>query len=132
MITCPWCTEQVILDGDVCPACKMAVLPEHLSSATEIDETEQSTSTNEPLSVELSIEDQIHNRFKCATCGGDECDIQEGTMSGAGISKILDIDYKHYLFVSCTTCGIVVVYNPDVLRGYKSGRLGTALDILFG
>ncbi|MCJ8010813.1 zinc ribbon domain-containing protein [Paenibacillus sp. KQZ6P-2] len=38
----------------------------------------------------------------------------------------------HFLFVSCTHCGFVEIYNPDVLRGYKSGTLSTLMDILFG
>lgn len=53
-------------------------------------------------------------------------------MSGTGVSKIFDIEFHHYLFVSCTRCGIVEVFNPDVLRGHKSGVLGTMLDIIWG
>lgn len=54
------------------------------------------------------------------------------TMSGSGLSKILDYDYNHFLFVSCTNCAYVEMYNPDILRGHKSGKLGTVMDILFG
>lgn len=53
-------------------------------------------------------------------------------MTGTGLSKIFDIQYNHYLFVSCTQCGHVEVYNPDILRGKKSGELGTILDLFFG
>ncbi|WP_245640244.1 zinc ribbon domain-containing protein [Paenibacillus dakarensis] len=111
----------------------MEVLPEHLNAAIEVNEHGETVSTLSEQDIsELSIEEQIENRFKCAACGGQECDIQEVAMSGPGLSKILDIDYKHYLYVSCMTCGIVVVYNPDILRGHKSGVLSTGLDILFG
>lgn len=132
MVTCPWCGEKVIIIGDVCPECKTEVLPEHLNAVINVDENDQPVLTDESYADELSIEDRIENRFKCATCGGNECEIQEVAMSGTGLSKVFDIDYNHYLFVSCMTCGIVVVYNPDVLRGHKSGKFGTAMDILFG
>ena len=133
MVTCPWCSEQVILVGDVCPECKTEVLPEHLSYAAEINDSTGSFKVDETdVAEELSIEDRIESRFKCATCGGEDCSIQEVAMSGAGLSKVFDIDYNHYLFVSCLTCGVVVVYNPDVLRGQKSGVIGTGMDILFG
>lgn len=81
---------------------------------------------------EGSLEEQIANRFRCAKCGGLDCHTKEVAMSGTGLSKLFDIDYNHYLFVSCLQCGFVEVYNPDVLRGYRSGKLGTVLDILFG
>ncbi|WP_339294174.1 zinc ribbon domain-containing protein [Paenibacillus sp. FSL W7-1279] len=35
------------------------------------------------------------------------------------------------VFVSCTRCGFVEVFNPDVLRGHKSGVLGMVLDIIW-
>jgi predicted nucleic-acid-binding Zn-ribbon protein len=53
-------------------------------------------------------------------------------MSGSGISKLLDIDYNHFLFVSCLNCGFVEVYNPSILDGKTRGELTTILDILFG
>nr|WP_213644472.1 zinc ribbon domain-containing protein [Paenibacillus lautus] len=34
-------------------------------------------------------------------------------------------------FVSCNRCGFVEVFNPDVLRGHKTGVLGTLLDIIW-
>ncbi|MCM3718050.1 zinc ribbon domain-containing protein [Fictibacillus phosphorivorans] len=52
-------------------------------------------------------------------------------MTGSGLSKLLDIQHNHFLFVSCMNCGYVEVYNPDVLEG-KKGQLSSILDILFG
>ncbi|MNP82947.1 hypothetical protein D3C76_1817380 [compost metagenome] len=53
-------------------------------------------------------------------------------MTGTGLSKLLDIQHHHYLFVSCTDCGFVEVYDPNILRGKKSGEPGTSPDIFFG
>ena len=43
-------------------------------------------------------------------------------MSGAGLSKVFDIQHNHYLFVGCTACGYVEVFNPDVLKGKNKDK----------
>ncbi|WP_405083600.1 zinc ribbon domain-containing protein [Paenibacillus psychroresistens] len=78
------------------------------------------------------MEQIIANRFICAKCKHNECHVKEVAMSGTGLSKLFDIEYNHFLFVSCLNCGFVEVYNPDILHGKKTGSLGTALDLLFG
>lgn len=131
MIQCPWCSNQVNLYNNTCPECRHEVLPEHLASdATNGDSTVEGYQA-EP-SYDLDIEDVISNKYKCTKCKHDECHIKEVAMNGAGLSKVFDIEYNHFLFVSCTNCGYVEVYNPDVLRGKKSGVLGSVMDVLFG
>ena len=56
-------------------------------------------------------------------CGGNHCQTKEVSMSGAGLSKMFDIQHNHFLFVSCTNCGYVEVFNPDILEGKKRGDL---------
>ncbi|MFB4328654.1 zinc ribbon domain-containing protein [Paenibacillus sp. CR_12] len=114
----------------MCPECKHEVLPEHLSTETNEQTTDRYDSTAEM--DYLSIEELMASKFHCRRCGHRECSSQEVSMSGTGISKIFDIDYHHYLFVSCTRCGFVEVFNPDVLRGHQSGVLGTVLDLIWG
>ncbi|MED4957111.1 zinc ribbon domain-containing protein [Paenibacillus macerans] len=80
----------------------------------------------------FDLETVLENRFKCVKCGSREGSVKEVTMSGTGISKIMDIDYNHYLFVSCLNCGYVEIYDPDVLSGHTSGKFSTILDLLFG
>lgn len=129
MVQCPWCAQEVTLNDNMCPECKHEVLPEHLNS-----ETNEQTAEHYDSTVEmdyLSIEELMASKFNCRRCGNLECITQEVSMSGTGVSKIFDIDYHHYLFVSCTRCGFVEVFNPDVLRGHKSGVLGTVLDIIW-
>jgi uncharacterized protein len=77
------------------------------------------------------LESAIHSKFKCAKCNHTTCKIKEVSMSGAGLSKMFDIQHNHYLFVSCENCGYVEVYDPNILEG-KRGKLGTVLDVLFG
>ena len=135
MIECPWCSHRVILTADnLCPYCKHEVLPEHLDPAyIEGEAAQEEAFSQGELSVEaLDIAERIANRFRCARCGHEECRVEEAAMTGTGLSKMFDIQYKHYLFVSCLNCGSVDVYDPDILRSHPSGRLGTILDGLFG
>ncbi|WJH37027.1 zinc ribbon domain-containing protein [Paenibacillus sp. CC-CFT747] len=80
----------------------------------------------------MSVEAAIKERFKCTKCGNAECLIKEVAMTGTGLSKMFDIQHNHFLFVSCSHCGYVEVYNPKVLEGKSRGQLGTVLDVLFG
>lgn len=131
VVTCPWCENKVVLQDNICPKCNHEVLPEHLES-TKLD-------IDHPVLVKpitdhanLTIEEVIENNFKCSKCGTKECITKEVAMTGTGLSKIFDIQYNHYLFVSCTNCGFVEIFNPDILRGRTSGQLGSIMDILFG
>jgi predicted nucleic-acid-binding Zn-ribbon protein len=135
-IECPWCAHRVVLVDNICPQCRHEVLPEHLNPAEAEEEEEivqmEADAAGELALDALDVEELIHERFKCAKCGGTVCLIKEISMTGTGLSKLLDIQYRHFLFVSCAGCGIVEIYDPDVLRGQPSGRLGTVMDILFG
>lgn len=82
--------------------------------------------------LKMSIEQMIEERFVCSKCGGNHCQTKEVSMSGAGLSKMFDIQHNHFLFVSCTNCGYVEVFNPDILEGKKRGQLGSILDVFFG
>ncbi|CAM4493533.1 zinc ribbon domain-containing protein [Paenibacillus phoenicis] len=130
MIQCPWCGEQVILVGDVCPECKHEVLPEHLEgfpgpvSGDPVDPPR--------VGDYFDLEEVLKRRFKCSKCGNQEAAVKEVAMTGTGLSKLMDIQHNHYLFVSCLNCGHVEIYDPDVLRGQPSGKFSTILDLLFG
>ncbi|WP_139998999.1 zinc ribbon domain-containing protein [Paenibacillus paridis] len=114
MIECPWCSNEVVLEQQVCPVCQHEVLTEHLNPPFEGDES---------LSVEtafekdvLDLETKLMNEFQCSKCGHEECEINEVAMTGAGLSKVLNLQYHHYLFRSCMYCGAVDIYDPSVLR----------------
>jgi uncharacterized protein len=77
------------------------------------------------------VEDAIKSKFKCQKCSRTACNTKELAMTGSGLSKLLDIQHNHFLFVSCMNCGYVEVYNPNVLEG-KKGQLSSVLDVLFG
>jgi len=117
MIECPWCSSQVILENNNCPECKHEVLDEHLVPYFGEEDQAQEESELEPDDYDMI--GKISNSFKCSKCSHDECDINELAMTGAGLSKLLNIQYQHYLFVSCMQCGFVEIYDPTVLRGNR-------------
>ncbi|WP_438432937.1 zinc ribbon domain-containing protein [Gorillibacterium sp. sgz500922] len=140
MIECPWCHHRVVLVDQLCPECRQEVLEDHLNpfegEASEegglrLDEEWHDEERNDGRGA-LLLEEEIIERFRCAKCGHSACDVKEAAMTGTGLSKLFDIQHHHYLFVSCLNCGFVEVYDPGVLRGKPAGRLGTALDVLFG
>jgi len=129
MIECPWCTKEVVITDNICPECKHEVLLDYLGNITFEDVRNE----DEIGDVETTdIESILRERFTCTKCGGSHCDIKEVAMTGTGLSKILDVQYNHFLFVSCMQCGYVEIYNPNILAGKNRGSLGTIMDILFG
>ncbi|WP_227871938.1 zinc ribbon domain-containing protein [Paenibacillus albus] len=121
MIVCPYCDHEVEIHGGRCPECK-----EYLHEVTDEDFAEDRETTG------MSVNELIEHRFKCAKCQSNAGRVKEVSMTGAGLSKLLDIEHNHFLFVSCQNCGFVEVYDPNVLHGKKAGSVGTILDILFG
>jgi predicted nucleic-acid-binding Zn-ribbon protein len=128
MMECPWCGEQIEIDNGRCPACNKKL---HIASETDFQSPQNEATDAETFSG-MSVMEVIENSFKCSKCRGTDCSIKEVAMTGAGLSKLFDIQHNHYLFVSCLTCGFVEVFDPDVLQNQKTGRLGTVMDVLFG
>jgi len=128
MVECPWCTDTVEIVDNVCPNCRHEVLFDDEGDIRfeEIDPTMESAER------ESDIRQLIIDKFRCTKCSSDECEVDEVAMTGTGISKLLDIQYRHYLFVTCQFCGYVEVYNPNVLTGKKAGAVGSVLDVIFG
>lgn len=78
----------------------------------------------------MSLEDQMAMRFKCAKCENRGARTKRIATSGAGLSKLLDIQHNQFIALSCNNCGYTEVYNPEVLEGKR--QLGNILDLLFG
>lgn len=128
VIECPWCNNQIEIQNGRCPNCKTKLYEMNEDDFEPVSATESIEIYNE----ELDIEQEIEANFECSKCAGTDCSVKEVAMTGAGLSKLFDIQHNHYLFVSCTSCGFVEVYDPNVLRGMKVGQLGTVMDVIFG
>lgn len=128
---CPWCYKEVEVKKGFCPACGKEIFQEAELEAESMGLEPELELGLEPELEEADVERAIEEHFKCAKCGCESCRLNEVAMTGTGLSKLMDIQHNHYLFVTCRRCGFVEVYDPDVLRGYPSGRLSTILDIIF-
>ncbi|CAI6085087.1 zinc ribbon domain-containing protein [Cohnella sp. JJ-181] len=138
---CPYCQAEIEQAGGRCPSCKR-----RLYEVTEDDFEEEAPSVNGVPVENGAVQDsgdggavgvrdlvaQLEDRFVCGKCGHHGGLAKEIAMTGAGLSKLFDIQHNHYLFVSCERCGSVEIFDPEVLLGRKPGKLGSALDVLFG
>jgi hypothetical protein len=71
----------------------------------------------------------LASKFKCARCEQQGARVQHLSMSGTGISRLLEIQPYRYAFVSCNNCGYTEVFSLEVLE--DKDDLGKFLDILF-
>lgn len=126
---CPWCHEEVEIRGGRCPECKQP-----LYEVTDRDFDEVATQDNSiPYNDDdFDVVELIINRFRCSKCRCETCIAKEIAVTGAGLSKILDIQHNHYLNVSCSNCGSVETFDMEVLKDKKAGAIGTILDTIFG
>lgn len=138
---CPYCQAELAQVAGRCPNCRRKLYEvteeDFEETALEADgEPEGDGASGDAEDAELrdirKLAEALEDRFVCRRCGGRGGIAKEVAMTGAGLSKLLDVQHHHYLFVSCERCGNVEIYDPEVLLGRKPGKLGTALDMLFG
>lgn len=78
----------------------------------------------------MKLDEQISSRFTCTKCKQHGAEVKRIATTGAGLSKLLDIQHNQFLAASCRNCGYTEIYNPDMLGDKR--KLGTILDVLFG
>lgn len=128
-VVCPWCGEEVILSGEICPLCRHEVLPEHLSGMEATEGEFEVVAQEEGDHESMASEAGDVEHYTCPKCSHRECRVNEVAMTGAGLSKLLDIQYHHYLFVSCLRCGSVEIFDLNVLEARKKGSFSSGLDL---
>ena len=79
----------------------------------------------------MDAERLLAERFKCAKCGSYGARVRKLAMTGTGLSRLFNLQYNHFAFVSCEQCGFTEVYDLKILSG-KMGRGMNILDVLFG
>jgi hypothetical protein len=78
----------------------------------------------------VKIDEQLGERFLCTKCNHRGATSKRIAATGAGLSKMFDIQHNQFVTLSCRNCGYTEVYNPEVLEGKRS--LGSILDVIFG
>jgi len=75
------------------------------------------------------IDDELAGAFVCPKCSHSGGHVEHLSMSGTGLSRLLEIQTYRYAFVSCNNCSFTEVYNLNILKGKDD--LGTILEIIF-
>ncbi len=63
--------------------------------------------------------------YKCIKCGNSEYEKDVFRASGAGVSRLFDVQNKKFATISCSKCGYTEIYKE------KSSTLGNIADFLF-
>ncbi|SFB15094.1 Predicted nucleic-acid-binding protein, contains Zn-ribbon domain [Cohnella sp. OV330] len=138
---CPYCQAALERAAGRCPSCRRKLYEVTEEDFEEIALSPDGLMADEATSIAADDEDpagmrdvaaMLEDRFVCGKCGHRGGSAKEVAMTGPGLSKLLDIQHHHYLFVSCEDCGAVEIFDPEMLLGRKPGSLGTVLDTLFG
>jgi predicted nucleic-acid-binding Zn-ribbon protein len=75
------------------------------------------------------VDETLATEFKCPRCDHQGAHVERLSMSGTGISRLLEIQQYRYAFVSCNNCGYTEIFDLRTLEGKDD--LGTFLEILF-
>jgi predicted nucleic-acid-binding Zn-ribbon protein len=71
------------------------------------------------------LDQDFSRRFVCPKCSNKGGEVRRLSMTGAGLSRLLDIQHIKFLNVSCRKCGYTEQYDLKVLEGVSRG-----MDIL--
>lgn len=66
------------------------------------------------------------NEQGCIKCGSTDADQKEVSMTGSGLSKMLDVQSNKFTVVSCKNCGYSEFYNQN------ASKTSNILDFFFG
>jgi predicted nucleic-acid-binding Zn-ribbon protein len=76
-----------------------------------------------------TVLEQLGEAFHCVKCDREGAKVEKLSMSGTGISRLLEIQPYRYAFASCNNCGYTETYNLATLEGKDD--VGDILDIIF-
>ncbi|KMK75822.1 zinc ribbon domain-containing protein [Alkalihalobacillus pseudalcaliphilus] len=62
----------------------------------------------------------------CMKCGGREVGTKDVAMTGAGLSRFMDIQHNRFLVVFCKSCGYSEFYNKE------TSTASNVIDLFFG
>jgi predicted nucleic-acid-binding Zn-ribbon protein len=78
----------------------------------------------------VRLDDALAEWFACPKCRNQGAQVKRFAATGAGLSRMFDIEHNVFIAVSCRECGRTEIYNPEILENKEN--LATILDILFG
>ncbi len=78
----------------------------------------------------MDFETELQNKFVCPKCRSIGGAVKRVSMSGAGLSRLVNLQHNTFIAVSCIRCGYTEFYNPEVYEGKNNAM--NILDLLFG
>jgi predicted nucleic-acid-binding Zn-ribbon protein len=65
-------------------------------------------------------------KYRCTKCGGTQYEVDEFRATGGFLTKLFDIQTKHFSTVSCSRCKYTEIYKAD------TSMLGNIFDFFAG
>ena len=105
--------------------------PEAGYAKSQLDNMTQSYVPREVSLEPVTLEGKITARFSCARCEHKECNTKRVAMTGAGLSRLLDVQKEFYLALTCQQCGLTDFYDLNLLE--QRGEISDSIfDLMFG
>jgi hypothetical protein len=114
-VYCPDCGTRASADWSFCRRCEAS-----LDDAEPADGT--LTVRNDGEEVDLS--EHLSGDPGCPKCGHTDAEVDDIATTGAGFSRLFDVQNRRYRAVSCTRCGYT--------EFYKGRRPNEVLDLFIG
>ena len=66
-------------------------------------------------------DNQLARTFQCTNCRSHGGRVKRIATTGAGFSRLLDLQLNELIIVSCTFCGVVQIYDPEIVDKVSTG-----------
>ncbi len=69
-------------------------------------------------------------QWRCPKCGSTDYSRGKVSMTGAGLSRLMNWQAYEFITITCNNCGYTEFYNTEIAGG--SDKVMKVLDLLFG
>ena len=69
---------------------------------------------------------KVSSQYKCPKCNSVGSEVSQFAATGGGFSKLIDLQNKKFITVSCKTCGYTELYKS------RTSLTGNILDLIIG
>jgi predicted nucleic-acid-binding Zn-ribbon protein len=114
-VYCPECGTKASADWSFCRGCEASL---------DGGEPADSTLTVGDDGEEVAISELGGDEPGCPKCGHTDAEVDDIATTGAGLSRLFDIQNRRYRAVSCTRCGYT--------EFYKGRRPSEVVDLFIG
>lgn len=80
--------------------------------------------------MEETKAEELGRTYRCANCRSYGGQVKQIAATGTGVSRMIDFQFNEFIVVSCSFCGLVQMYDANIVGGNANGW--RILDFLFG